>query len=426
MKGYRFAIVFFLTVFILACVGCGSDDKTVTPTPPAADKTSPSAITDLACTDISANSITLTWTATGDDTTSGTAASYEVRYSLSAIDSAGFLTAFQATGEPTPKLAGQAETFDVTGLVSNIHYYFAIKAEDEASNISAVSNSPDTTTDVPDYFRITTNVDVDATPAYSPDGEMIAFVSERGFGQEIYIKSAKISGGPVTQITTFSDASNAYISQYPSWSPSGDSLTFHSNVDGTYDIWVVDVSGSAPYTPVKLTTSAGSNERFPEWSHDGTRIAFSSNLTVPDDIYTVVTTGGAWYRVTNDSYANQAPTWSPDGLWIAYHSNRDGGYSIVKIRLLDSFIQAVTGPGPAEQYPSWSPDGLYISFDQNQTSGGPRMNVSYTLASGTGTWTLVSNSASVPDRYSCWSPDSRRIAYTNYTSTGDIVSELVR
>ncbi len=431
MKKHGRILALLLTFCTLVLVGCGGDDDTVTPPPPkpVVDTTSPAAITDLACTDRTAGSVTLGWTATGDDAATGTATSYDVRYALTAIDSAGFLTAFQATGEPTPKLAGQAETFTVTGLVSNTHYYFAIKASDEASNTSAVSNSPDTTTDVPDYFQITTNVASDACPAYSPDGEMIVFQSQRGYGNEIYIKSAKVSGGPATQITSFSDASNAYNSQFPTWSPSGDSLAFSSNVDGTFDIWVVDISGGAPYTPVKITSGGSSNERYPEWSRDGTRIAFSSNFTAPSDIYTVTTSGGGpgtWYRVTNDAYNNEAPTWSNDDSWIAYHTTRDGNYSIFKIRLSDSHIEAVTGTGPQEQFPSWSPDGLYISFDQNQSSGGVRMNISFCPASG-GTWTLVSDDPThVADRWSCWSPDSRRIAYTNLVGNGDVVSERVR
>ena len=129
MKKHRFIPALFVTICMLVFVGCSDDDDdTVTPPPPpVVDTTPPAGITDLACTDRAPNSVTLTWTATGDDTTSGTAASYDVRYALTAIDSAGFLTAFQATGEPAPKLAGQSETFDVTGLTSNTHYYFGTR-----------------------------------------------------------------------------------------------------------------------------------------------------------------------------------------------------------------------------------------------------------------------------------------------------------
>jgi hypothetical protein len=83
----------------------------------------------------------LTWTAPGDSGMTGTATSYDIRYSTSPIDSDGaFLGATQATGEPTPRAAGSAEGFAVTGLSSGVTYYFAMKSSDEAPNVSALSN----------------------------------------------------------------------------------------------------------------------------------------------------------------------------------------------------------------------------------------------------------------------------------------------
>ena len=93
-----------------------------------------------------AASVTLNWTASGDDGSVGTAAQYDVRYSTSNITNANFGNATQATGEPAPKVAGSAETFTISNLAANTTYYFALKAADEATNWSGLSNVVSVTT----------------------------------------------------------------------------------------------------------------------------------------------------------------------------------------------------------------------------------------------------------------------------------------
>jgi subtilisin family serine protease len=102
----------------------------------------PSPISDLAVIKTEGSKMALSWTATGDDSTTGTAYSYDVRYSLLPIDSLNFDLATQVVGEPQPKPAGSPETLVVRGLNFNTTYYFAIKAFDEWNNASGVSNSP--------------------------------------------------------------------------------------------------------------------------------------------------------------------------------------------------------------------------------------------------------------------------------------------
>ena len=85
-------------------------------------------------------SVTLTWTAPGDDGNIGTATLYDIRYSTSPVDESNWDQATQVTGEPAPQVAGSAESFDVTGLDPGTVYYFAIKTADEVSNWSPISN----------------------------------------------------------------------------------------------------------------------------------------------------------------------------------------------------------------------------------------------------------------------------------------------
>jgi hypothetical protein len=102
--------------------------------------------TSIGAVPASAASITLSWTAPGDDGNVGTATTYDVRYSTSPITNANWNSATQATGEPTPSAAGTAESFTITGLNANTTYYFAIKTADETPNWSTISNIATATT----------------------------------------------------------------------------------------------------------------------------------------------------------------------------------------------------------------------------------------------------------------------------------------
>lgn len=104
------------------------------------DTVAPSTITDLAVISAGRTSMTLTWSASGDDDTTGAARSYDVRYSTSPITSANWDAASKAAGEPGGVTAGSTVVAKVRGLNSNTQYYFAVKALDNLGNSSAISN----------------------------------------------------------------------------------------------------------------------------------------------------------------------------------------------------------------------------------------------------------------------------------------------
>ncbi|MFH1283878.1 MAG: PKD domain-containing protein [bacterium] len=113
------------------------------------DTVPPFAVNDLFASNPTVNSVTLTWTATGDDGIDGTAEMYDVRYATFSIDKFNWDRASEAQGEPQPQSSGMLESFTVTDLTYNTAYFFAIMVMDNAGNISEISNVTSETTSFP-------------------------------------------------------------------------------------------------------------------------------------------------------------------------------------------------------------------------------------------------------------------------------------
>ncbi len=142
------------------------------------DTTAPAQITNLAITGTTQNSVTLQWTATGDDNQAGTATSYDMRYGTTEFAVLLFNLATQATGEPTPTAAGTTQSMTITGLTPGTTYYFALQAGDEVPNLSLVSNVPSgaTTAFVPDTTPPATITNL-AVPTISATTAILTWVS---------------------------------------------------------------------------------------------------------------------------------------------------------------------------------------------------------------------------------------------------------
>ncbi len=117
----------------------------------SADNVAPGTISDLvARARPKSGSVTLTWTAPGDDNANnGRAAYYDIRYSTAAITEGNFASATQCVNEPSPDFGGKVQTFEVTGLAPGTTYYFAIKTYDDGSpaKASAISTAKAVGTD---------------------------------------------------------------------------------------------------------------------------------------------------------------------------------------------------------------------------------------------------------------------------------------
>ena len=92
------------------------------------------------------NSVTLSWTTPGDDSLTGTASQFDLRYSTSLITAGNYASATRFMGTPVPAAPGTSQSVVVTGLNPGTTYYFILRALDERPNISDYSNVASGTT----------------------------------------------------------------------------------------------------------------------------------------------------------------------------------------------------------------------------------------------------------------------------------------
>src|SRR6185436_10874661 len=107
------------------------------------------------------------------------------------------------------------------------------------------------------------------SPAYSPDGRRVVFVSTRSGGQQIYAMAADGTDQELLVPFDYGDTGN---SNAPDWSPDGATIAFHREVGGVPQIYTFDLAGRR----AKQWTSSGRNED-PSWAPDGRHLVFVSN-----------------------------------------------------------------------------------------------------------------------------------------------------
>ena len=196
-------------------------------------------------------------------------------------------------------------------------------------------------------------------PAWSPDGQKIAFSADSGDGY-ISLYLVEVSTGNIQRITYSGD----YFT--PSWSPEGEKLACafeqDPNDDIEIDIYVINIDGS---NRQRLTTDLSPDET-PQWSPSGDAIVFSSVRAGSRQIYTMNPDGSNQVNVTNTSYTESWPAWHPDGRKIAFTSDRHSGggasYSIYVLDLDSGEQDNLTPDRGYAIHPRWSPDGNNIAF----------------------------------------------------------------
>jgi len=110
------------------------------------DDVAPDPVVDLNAADATSRSVTLQWKATGDDGLTGRASEYDIRYSTTPLDETSWDSATQVEDEPAPAESGSVETFELTGLLPETHYWIGLKVKDNVDQYSALSNVTEATT----------------------------------------------------------------------------------------------------------------------------------------------------------------------------------------------------------------------------------------------------------------------------------------
>jgi eukaryotic-like serine/threonine-protein kinase len=205
-----------------------------------------------------------------------------------------------------------------------------------------------------------TTVD-DDQPAFSPDGEQIAFRSSRD-GGGIFVMGR--TGEAVKRIT--------HIGFHPSWSPDGTQLAFTAeNVElypqnsvGQSGLWIVKVSTG------EIRRLYEGDAVLASWSPHNQRIAYTHRLGNPTQsaIWTIPVSGGTPKPVTRERATSWNPVWSPDGRYLYFSSDRRGSMNLWRVPIEEASgetrgePEAITAPAPYLAHPSLSADGKDVAF----------------------------------------------------------------
>ena len=222
-----------------------------------------------------------------------------------------------------------------------------------------------------EQVNLTKSPESEKAPTWSPDGKQIAFQSD-GDG-EIYVMNADgTDREPLTDnnLGKGSDIAPWTASIYPAWSPDGERIAFSLDPKGDdrSEIFVIDANGNQ----VNLTNTPVIREFLPAWSPDGRQIAyvfFDDNRTESNfeddvwDIFVMNANGGNRSRLTNsaldDIWTARFPKWSPDGEFIAFTARDD---ELFVMRADGSTRPTSVAVVAAHLGFSWSPDGTQIAF----------------------------------------------------------------
>ena len=201
--------------------------------------------------------------------------------------------------------------------------------------------------------RLTFNKRTDYMPAWSADGNKIAFTSYQITDAVLYLLDLYQQ-----KITAISSKGTNFS---PSFSPNGRRIAFCSTMDGDAEIYVANSNGKR----IKRLTFNNAIDTAPTWSPTSREIAFTSNRGGTPQIYIMDAEGSNLRRVSFGGSYHDAPAWSPTGDRIVYVSRIDNLFDLYILNLRTKQITKLTESNARNESPSWSPDGRHIIFSSN-------------------------------------------------------------
>ncbi len=223
------------------------------------------------------------------------------------------------------------------------------------------------------------------SPAWSPDGGRVAYVSFEDRKPVIYMQD--LVTGKRRVIANEKGSNSA-----PSWSPDGSKLAIALSKSGNYQVYVVNADGSG----LRRVSNSNGIDTEPQFSADGQSLYFTSDRSGGPQIYKMSVAGGNATRVTFNGNYNISPRVSPDGKTLAWISQRDGGYSLFA-KDLASGQELRLADGATE--PSFSPNGKYIMY---ASKGGGRASLAVVSTDGRVKQRLSTNAGNI--REPSWGP----------------------
>src|SRR3972149_1268258 len=166
--------------------------------------------------------------------------------------------------------------------------------------------------------QLTTGKVIDCYPSFTPDGEKVLFVSNRGGQWDVW--SIKRDGSGLIRLTDNQDKDYS-----PRATPDGKHILFFSTPTSseagyiTESVWIMDMDGKN----AKRLTSGGKGDWYPSMSPDGKDIIFASMRLIGGSLWTIDREGKNYRRLTYGKVLEFFPNWSPDGKKIAYVSRRE-------------------------------------------------------------------------------------------------------
>lgn len=188
------------------------------------------------------------------------------------------------------------------------------------------------------------------SPAWSPDGTQLAYVSFEARKPVIYVHD--IATGRRRLLASFRGSNSA-----PAWSPDGKRLYATLTLAGSSQIYALDLGGGAP----QRITQTGGIDTEPAFAPDGKTVYFVSDRGGSAQIYRMRPDGGEVTRVTFDGSYNISPAVSPDGRYLAYIARTGEGF---RLHLMDLSSGASTPLTDTvnDESPSFAPNGRLIIY----------------------------------------------------------------